>query len=273
MPPTGQRSQVRVTYADYAYHYEPYRSRKRRSGGYHIRLQVEGQCRLWINGERLTVLPGDLTFTQPGDTVQVQFDAEPDAKSKRQLISGNYYLSCGGVWLEQWWRQSERATVVNIPLHQNVLSIFQAIVLEHRLTKIGSGDNATAYLLRALCLILDRMATESSTGKENELLQIAQRMKHYIAERATLPLRVDEVAKHAGLSPSRAAHLFKSVFNQTIMEYAIEVRLSIASDRMKFTTMTLDKIAETSGFGSYTYFHRVFRAKYGISPTQYRQKK
>lgn len=93
-------------------------------------------------------------------------------------------------------------------------------------------------------------------------------MKHYIAERATHPLRVDEVARHAGPSPSRAAHLFKSVFRQTIMEYAIEVRLSIASDGMKFTTMTLDKIAETSGFSSYTYFHRVFRAKYGVSPTQ-----
>lgn len=272
MPPAGRRSQVRVTYADYAYHYKPFQSRKRRSRGYHIRLQVEGQSMLWLNGERLTLMPGDLTFIRPGDTAQVQFDSEPDAKGKRQLISGNYYLSCGGEWLEQWWGQTERPKVVNIPLHQNVLSIFQAIVLEHRLTKTGSGDNATAYLLRALCLVLDRIAGESPLGKENELLQIAERMKHYVAERATHPFRLDDVAKHAGLSPSRAAHLFKSVFNQTIMEYAMEVRLSIACDRIKFTSMTLEKIAETSGFGSYTYFHRVFRAKYGISPTQYRQK-
>ncbi|GAA3401801.1 hypothetical protein GCM10020370_11410 [Paenibacillus hodogayensis] len=262
-----------MTYADYAYHYERFRSHKRRSKGYHIRLQVEGQCRLWVNGQWFLAAPGDLSFMQPGDTVQVEFDGDPGGRGKRHLISGSYYLSCGGEWLEQWWRQTERPVVVNIPLHQNVLSILQSIVLEHRMTKIGSGDNATAYLLRALCLILDRVAAESLTGKENELLQIAQRMKHYVAERATLPMRVDDVAKHAGLSPSRASHLFKSVFDQTIMEYAMEVRLSIACDRMKFTAMTLDKIAETSGFGSYTYFHRVFRAKYGMSPTLYRQNK
>jgi AraC family transcriptional regulator of arabinose operon len=32
----------------------------------------------------------------------------------------------------------------------------------------------------------------------------------------------------------------------------------------------LERIAESAGFGSYTYFHRVFRSKYGISPKQYR---
>ncbi|MNI95930.1 Bacterial regulatory helix-turn-helix protein, AraC family [compost metagenome] len=30
--------------------------------------------------------------------------------------------------------------------------------------------------------------------------------------------------------------------------------------------MTLEQVAEAAGFGGYAYFHRVFRARYGISP-------
>ena len=33
--------------------------------------------------------------------------------------------------------------------------------------------------------------------------------------------------------------------------------------------MTLEEIAETCGFASYSYFHRVFRANYGVSPVKF----
>jgi AraC family transcriptional regulator of arabinose operon len=33
--------------------------------------------------------------------------------------------------------------------------------------------------------------------------------------------------------------------------------------------MTLEHIAETCGFASYSYFHRVFRSHFGMSPAEY----
>ncbi|WP_420852214.1 helix-turn-helix domain-containing protein [Paenibacillus hamazuiensis] len=64
--------------------------------------------------------------------------------------------------------------------------------------------------------------------------------------------------------------MFKQIFGKTMIQYALEIRLSTAIERMKYSTMTLEQIAESCGFGSYSYFHRVFREKYGVSPTDYR---
>ncbi|UUZ97522.1 helix-turn-helix transcriptional regulator [Paenibacillus sp. P25] len=72
------------------------------------------------------------------------------------------------------------------------------------------------------------------------------------------------------MSLSRAVHLFKACYGKTMIQYALEIRLNAALERMKYSSMTLEQIAETCGFASYSYFHRVFRARYGVSPAQYR---
>lgn len=93
----------------------------------------------------------------------------------------------------------------------------------------------------------------------------------YIEEHATTVFKVEDVAKHAGLSVSRSVHLFKSAVGKTIMEYTQEIRLAAALERMKYTTHTLEQIAEDCGFGTYPYFHRVFKKKYGVAPGMYRR--
>ena len=34
--------------------------------------------------------------------------------------------------------------------------------------------------------------------------------------------------------------------------------------------MTLEQVSESSGFNNYTYFHRVFRSRFGMSPKEFR---
>ena len=52
----------------------------------------------------------------------------------------------------------------------------------------------------------------------------------------------------------------------------MEVRLNFAIEQMKYTGSTLEEIAENSGFGTYSYFHRVFRRLKGMSPGKFRQR-
>ena len=56
-----------------------------------------------------------------------------------------------------------------------------------------------------------------------------------------------------------------------MIQYALEIRLNATVERIKYSTMTLEEIAETCGFASYSYFHRVFRANYGVSPVKFRE--
>lgn len=269
LPDESREPLAEVLHADYAYHYKPYQTAKRMLNYYYFRLQVEGQCTAVVDGETVPIGPGDMLLYRPGDVAFFQFSRSPEQPAGKSLLSGNYYMSCRGAWLDEWLARSPLPRRIKIPLGDSLLAIFKEIVQEHRRAKEHKAE-VSDYLLRVLCLMIERSAP-AAEQPDHSPTQLVGRMKQYIMENATSSFRLEDVANDAGISVPYAVALFKSAFGQTIMQYAMEVRLSIACDRIKFTMTNLERIAESTGFGSYTYFHRVFRAKYGISPKQYRE--
>ncbi|GAA3399532.1 AraC family transcriptional regulator [Paenibacillus hodogayensis] len=269
MPNKPHTTSAEVLHADYAYHYKPYQTAKRVLNYYYFRLQVEGQCTALIGDRTVPIGPGDVLLYRPGDVAFFQFIRPAEQPVHKSLISGNYYMSCRGEWLDQWCVRSDIPRHIKVPLGDSMMTIFKEIVQEHRRAKPHKSD-ISDYLLRVLCLMIERTIPEADRNVNNPS-QLVGRMKQYIMENATSSFRLEDVARDAGISVPHAVALFKSAFGQTIMQYAMEVRLSIACNRIKFTMTNLDRIAESTGFGSYTYFHRVFRAKFGISPKQYRE--
>jgi len=267
-PSESDKPLAEVLHADYAYHYKSYQTARRMLNYYYFRLQVEGGCLAVIDGRTVPIGPGDLLLYRPGDVAFFQFARPAEHPSGKSLISGNYYMSCRGAWLDEWSARSSIPKRIKIPLSDSLLAVFKEIVQEHRRAKAYKAE-VSDYLLRVLCLMIERSLPDAE-HQENNPSQLVGRMKQFITENATSSFRLEDVASFAGISVPYAVALFKSAFNQTIMQYAMEVRLSIACDRIKFTMTNLERIAESTGFGSYSYFHRVFRAKYGISPKQYR---
>ena len=49
--------------------------------------------------------------------------------------------------------------------------------------------------------------------------------------------KLEDVAAHVGISVSRAVHLFKEAFGTTIMQYTMDVRLSMAKERIVFSPL------------------------------------
>lgn len=99
---------------------------------------------------------------------------------------------------------------------------------------------------------------------------VAHQMRSYLETHAGDNVSLQAVADHVGLSVSRTVHLFKEAFGVTMVQFLQEVRLKMACDRIRFSGMSLEEVAETSGFRSYSYFYRVFRSRYGMSPKEFR---
>lgn len=276
MPNIINHTHPEVLHADYAYHYKDYQAQKRKNNYHYFRVQVQGKCKALVENQITIVNPGELLLYQPGDIVHIMFDETLVSRrdeNKKIPISGNYFISCSGEWLDEWLKRTGIPRKVKISLSESMLAICREIILEHRRQDKQNeviSKQISGHLLQVFCLMVERTYKEISKNQANESSLPAYRMKEFIVENATRKFRLEDVARDAGLSISRAVHLFKAVFQQTIMQYALEVRLSIACEYIQFTDMTLESIAELSGFGSYTYFHRAFRERYGISPKQYR---
>ncbi|OXM86240.1 AraC family transcriptional regulator [Paenibacillus rigui] len=252
----------------YSYHAQPFQnSHKEGVPSYLFRLQTEGSSQVYVRGLLHTMEQGDLLLIQPGDPYELRIDEHTNKLNHTVISSGDYYIFCKGDWLDSWWTKGKKPQKVRIAAYERLLTLWRQIILEKRRFE-DENKELSDYLLRALCLHIDRAISETRTFQGSSFL--ASRMKSFIEEHAFLPLKVEDVAIHVGLSVSRAVHLFKECFGKTIIQYALEIRLSSAIERMTYTGMTLEQIAETSGFASYSYFHRVFREKYGVSPKQYR---
>jgi AraC family transcriptional regulator, arabinose operon regulatory protein len=260
-----------VLSAGYSYHTQPFVVDS--TSGVHnylFRLQTEGSSRLLVQGRRVEAQPGDLMLYKPGDPYELRIEGSAETPDS-PISSGDYYLFCRGAWVEEWWERTRPASMARLHRYDKLISIWRHIILEKR-DLLREHSELTDYLLRVLCLQIERALDESTKTPAKGRAFLAYRMKQYVEEHAVQPFKLEDVARHVGISVSRAVHLYKEVFGQTLMQYAMDIRLTLAVERMLYGRLTLEQVAETCGFGSYSYFHRAFRAKYGLSPNAYRSK-
>ena len=63
---------------------------------------------------------------------------------------------------------------------------------------------------------------------------------------------------------------FKTYTGKGFTEYLNDYRLARAAEMLRATDLSLLEIAARSGFENFSYFNRMFKRKYGISPGKYR---
>lgn len=254
--------------AGFSFHRKPFQmSEAEGFPHYLIRLQTEGCCSALIDGAITRVESGGLMLIAPGVPYNLIIDKEHYPLGEPRVESGDYHIFCRGEWLDRWWNSRHRASLMHIPLNDAFVGLFRQLVLEQRRLSDFSPEISSCYL-QILCMEIDRITLDRPSVSPRGYL--AYRMKQFVEENAALLFRLEDVAAHVDISVSRAVHLFKEEFGTTIVKYVNEVRLEMARERIVYSPMPLEHIAETCGFMNYTYFHRQFRKRYGMSPKQFR---
>ncbi|WP_281615952.1 AraC family transcriptional regulator [Flammeovirga sp. SubArs3] len=83
-------------------------------------------------------------------------------------------------------------------------------------------------------------------------------------------LNIASITKQIGMSESRLRFLFKKVFDSTIHNYHIQLRLDEAKRMLKEKEKTNTAIAMDLGFSSASHFSMVFKKHFNITPKEYR---
>lgn len=98
-----------------------------------------------------------------------------------------------------------------------------------------------------------------------------KRSCHFIQGRLGHPLSVRKIADYAFVSPAQLNRLFRAEMNQSVMEYVSEQRLNMAKALLINTTLPINIISENVGIVNPVYFSRMFRAKTGQTPREFRR--
>ena len=83
-------------------------------------------------------------------------------------------------------------------------------------------------------------------------------------------LTVESLARRAAMSPRNFARLFQQQLGKTPARHIEDLRLEAARHRLESTTLSLEEVADASGFASAEKLRRAFRRRLGVTPGQYR---
>ena len=90
-------------------------------------------------------------------------------------------------------------------------------------------------------------------------------------ENALDTLDLQAIANHASVSVRTLNRQFRDHFGTTPLGLLTKMRVNRARRLLETTGLTVDRVAEQSGFGSYPSLRYHFLRKVGVSPQKYRQ--
>ena len=110
--------------------------------------------------------------------------------------------------------------------------------------------------------------------RDPENRQVVEKLKtvlQYIREHYQQPVTVGELAELCHFSEYYFMRFFKQYMNTTCIEYMNQYRMEIAAGKLLSGVESVTDIALDTGFHNISYFNRVFKKKFGMTPKEYRK--
>lgn len=161
-------------------------------------------------------------------------------------------------------------TLSNIPLSSVAINAekggFEAAAALHRLMRGEKHEEGAKILITPSCVIT--RTSSDITCITDPQIGCALR---FIRENCKRVLRVDEVARAAGLSRRVLEKRFRTVLDQSVNEHMRHCRVENITTMLLESSMTIAEIALATGFSDAAHIARYYRSQRGVSPFDYRK--
>ena len=126
------------------------------------------------------------------------------------------------------------------------------------------------HLFHFFYLLFSSQGTPVTFNRDKSLDKVKQ-IVSYIESHYTEPITVQSTADYLGFSESHFMRYFKETMGTSFVDYLRDYRLTIASRLLTTSDSSILDIAAESGFENLSYFNRVFKQKYSMTPRQFRK--
>ncbi|SFD14921.1 helix-turn-helix domain-containing protein [Algibacter pectinivorans] len=105
---------------------------------------------------------------------------------------------------------------------------------------------------------------------KSELITV-RKLGQAILKRPAKDYSLDQLSANSGLSQAKLQDGFKFLYTRTVTEYIRHVRLEAARELMTTTDLNITQIVYSIGFTSRSYFSKIFKEKYGVTPNEFKK--
>ena len=123
------------------------------------------------------------------------------------------------------------------------------------------------YLLQLMEQILNQINTLDNKGR------IIFDVEKFILTNYDQDLSIQKIADNVFITPTYLCHLYKQKTGRTVNQFITDVKMNKSKKLITETNMKLSEVSEKLGYKNQNYFSRIFTKYYGVTPSDYRNKR
>lgn len=127
-------------------------------------------------------------------------------------------------------------------------------------------------LTSLLTLLMEESWNPSASVPSHSLKRDMQSVKDYIDMHYRQKITLDLLAEKFFINKFYLTRIFREQFGLTISTYLLQVRITHAKRLLRFSDLSIEKIAVECGMADANYFARMFKKIEGISPGEFRKR-
>lgn len=228
----------------------------------------EGSGKHLVNGHEIPIQQGSLWMIRPGDTHTFKMDAE----SKGLVITNVAFGKENLEYLKKRYFREEHTFFWEkgeVPFHVR-LGKEQLSDISNISNKLLIRERNYLHLDHLLLHIFEIVTMEIFNNENiphwlSHALKLYNSPEHFNSGVSGFVALTDRSADHVNRT-------VKTYLKQTLTDTVNKIRLEYASCQLITTNTPIKAISAACGFTSVSYFHRLFKSKYGFSPKEYRER-
>lgn len=222
-----------------------------------------------INGIDYPFHPGDLVLLAPSDIHQLRSADGTTFDSTKVGFTYNIYSN----QLKDICRFDHFPVTVSLcdGDYAKAVSLLELLTDEFAAPQLPGSDVFSINILEQLLVLIIRNLPEQKNTQTLDT-KSARKILLYIQQHFSEPITITEVANALNYSPKYFGKLFVKQMGVPFQEYLNSLRLNYAYHLIQYSDRSIIDICYETGFSSPTYFSKMFKQKYGVSPNTLRKK-
>lgn len=154
--------------------------------------------------------------------------------------------------------------------YQGLSAILDEILGAYTVYNAGNYMKKSLYYKLVGCLAEDFLITgmENQWSKKSRFER--EEMLQYMNANYFRPITLKEMADKLYMSETAFSKYFKKTAGMNFVQYMNNIRIHHAVEDLLYSDKPITRIAVDNGFASPSFFNRVFRSMYNMTPTEYR---
>ena len=234
-----------------------------------ITFLLEGEVEGFINGKKIKVNSGEFIFVNSGDVHEIEKKQGKTGSGIILVLSYDFiksvYPNIDNIRFDIYKKSNSKKRLVDI-----FLEIKDIYLKPKELDYI----KINSYLYEILYILLSDFTVEEDDSNLENCFKYKDKQKEiliYISENYREELSLEKISKDFYMSSEYFSRKFHKWFGVTYKVYLANIRFSKAYEELINSDNNIQDIAISSGFSNVKSFINIFKEKYNMTPSKYRQ--